>query len=85
MDQHAPLEYLVGHLEDSLARDPRVAEQGLHVAVSDERSTVTVTGTVTEARRQAAITEVIRDHLQGWPFETRPPLLTIPSPTRWRK
>ena len=50
MDQHAPLEYLVGHLEDSLARDPRVAEQGLHVAVSDERSTVTVTGTVTEAQ-----------------------------------
>ena len=51
--------YLVGHLEDALARDPRVSEQGLHVAIAARK--VFVTGTVSTPDRHRAVDEVVTE------------------------
>ncbi|HLK45464.1 MAG TPA: hypothetical protein VKT18_05725 [Acidimicrobiales bacterium] len=64
LDADAPSEYLVGHLEDALARDPRLCEQGLHVTMPD-RNVVRVTGTLTTAERKHAIAAVIAELLPG--------------------
>lgn len=65
LDLHSPPEYLIGHLEDALARDPRVTEQGLRVSVTGSPPTVVVSGVVTDARRQAALAEVVSELLPG--------------------
>jgi hypothetical protein len=65
LDPGAPPEYLVGHLEDALARDPRVTEQGLRVQIVGDPMTVVVTGTVVAAERKAAVTDVIGELLSG--------------------
>jgi hypothetical protein len=54
-------DYVVGHVEDALARDPRVNEQGLHVAVAAGR--VFVTGTVSTQQRREAIASVVAELL----------------------
>ena len=51
-----PLEYLAAHIADALARDRRVNELGLHIAVRDSK--VYVTGSVQTAERRLAVTEV---------------------------
>ena len=65
LDPEGPVEYLIGHLEDALARDPRVAEQGLHVSVQTEPLVVVVSGLIVAARAQSALAEVISDLLPG--------------------
>lgn len=65
LDPAAPAEYLVGHLEDALARDPRVTEQGLRVQILDNPMTVVVTGTVVAPERKAAVADVVRELLSG--------------------
>ena len=62
LDPGAPPEYLVGHLEDALARDPRLCEQGLHVDVPAP-GVVRVTGTVTAAERKQAVRDVVAELL----------------------
>ena len=54
-------DYVVGHVGDALARDPRVNEQGLHVAVAAGR--VFVTGTVSTQQRRNAIADVVGELL----------------------
>jgi hypothetical protein len=56
-------DYVVGHVEEALACDPRVNEQGLHVAVADGR--VVVTGTVSTPGRRHAIAEIVDELLPG--------------------
>jgi len=51
-----PDPYVAAHLEEALARDPRVAEQGLHAAVED--GCIVVRGTVSTAERRAGIDAV---------------------------
>jgi hypothetical protein len=63
LDATMPHEYLVGHLEEALARDPRVAEQGLAVRLAGTPLRVTVAGTVVAAPHKAAITSVVRELL----------------------
>lgn len=63
----APTDYLVGHVEEALACDPRVNEQGLHVAVAGGR--VFVTGTVSTRHRREAIESVVGEMLPD--FELR--------------
>lgn len=65
LDPESPREYLVGHIEDALARDPRVLEQGLHAAVVGDTPTVVVSGTVADSRHKPAIVEVIAEVLPG--------------------
>lgn len=59
MSEHAPLDYLGAHLEEALATDGRVAEQGLHVALGDDE--LVVTGTVSTPERCEAIDVVARE------------------------
>jgi osmotically-inducible protein OsmY len=54
-------DYLVGHIEDALIRDPRVNEQGLHVSIAGDR--VFVTGTVSTKQRREAVVDVVRELL----------------------
>jgi osmotically-inducible protein OsmY len=51
--------YLSAHLEEALAEDGRVAEQGLHVQVAGDQ--VVVSGTVSDPERKQAVTEVLAD------------------------
>lgn len=56
-------EYVVAHVEEALARDVRVAEQGLHVTVED--GCVVVKGTVSTVERRAAIAAVVEEVAPG--------------------
>ena len=49
--------YLSAHLEEALAEDGRVAEQGLHVQVAGTR--VVVSGTVSDPERKRAVADVL--------------------------
>ena len=51
--------YLSAHLEEALAEDGRVAEQGLHVQVVGDQ--VVVSGTVSDRERKQAVAEVLSD------------------------
>jgi len=50
-------DYLATHLEEALAEDVRVAEQGLRVQVAGAH--VVVSGTVSDPQRQEAVAEVL--------------------------
>ncbi|HWF16224.1 MAG TPA: hypothetical protein VG244_08610 [Acidimicrobiales bacterium] len=63
LDPSMPAEYLIGHLEDALACDPRVTEQGLHVAIRREPFVAVVSGTVLSAQHKAQLAEVVGDLL----------------------
>lgn len=69
LDGASPPEYLVGHVEDALARDPRVNEQGLHVEL--RATTVVVTGTVTVESQKANIAEVVSELLPDHELQDR--------------
>ena len=60
----APTDYLVGHVEEALACDPRVNEQGLHVALVGSR--VHVTGSVSTRGRRDALETVVAELLPGY-------------------
>jgi len=64
LEQNSPADYLVGHLEEALARDPRVSEQGLHVAIAAGK--VFVTGTVSTSERLDAVAEVVGELLPDY-------------------
>lgn len=66
LDADTPPEYLVGHLEDALARDERVCEQGLHIDVDAEARALTVRGMVSTAERQQRIPDVVGELLPGF-------------------
>ena len=59
MTQGHPDAYLVERIRELLAQDPRVNELGIVVTIAGTR--VFLTGTVTSATRQQAITEVLRE------------------------
>ncbi len=65
MADATPLDYLGAHLEEALATDGRVAEQGLHVAV--DGVVLVVTGTVSTPERCSAIDVVARETVPDTP------------------
>ncbi|HET7523662.1 MAG TPA: BON domain-containing protein [Acidimicrobiales bacterium] len=69
LDGASPPEYLVGHVEDALARDPRVNEQGLHVELRE--AGVVVTGVVTSETQKKKIAEVVSELLPDHRVEDR--------------
>lgn len=71
LDPSSPAEYLVGHLEEALARDSRVAEQGLTVHVAGTPPTVTVAGTTVAVADEAMIAAVVGELLPGIPVRVR--------------
>jgi hypothetical protein len=65
LDPSSPAPYLAGHLEDRFARDPRLAEQGLHVEVEDAPLRVIVRGTVLSPEDKAAVATLVAEALPG--------------------
>lgn len=59
-----PGTYIVAHVEEALARDPRVNEQGLHVTIVGDE--VVVDGTVSTAERHGAIAAVAAEVAAGF-------------------
>ncbi len=64
LDPTEPADYLVGHVEEALACDERVNEQGLHVTIQGQR--VFVDGTVSTRERFDAVGEVVGELLPGF-------------------
>ena len=64
LEPGGPTDYLVGHVEEALACDPRVSEQGLHVSVAGDR--VFVTGTVSTQGRRDALESVVGELLPDY-------------------
>lgn len=62
-DRQAP-EYLVAHVQEALARDPRVHELGVQVAVRGTK--VFVSGTVASEERRAAVGVVVAEVAAGY-------------------
>lgn len=69
LDGASPPEYLVGHVEDALARDPRVNEQGLHVELRE--ASVVVTGVVTSETQKGNVADVVSELLPDHRVEDR--------------
>lgn len=64
LDPDGPVDYLIGHLEEALACDPRVSENGLHVTISARR--VFIDGTVSTKARFDAVGAVVNELLPDW-------------------
>ncbi|HVF74228.1 MAG TPA: hypothetical protein VM938_04205 [Acidimicrobiales bacterium] len=64
LEQNSPVDYLVGHVEEALACDPRVSEQGLHLTIAGGK--VFVTGTVSTRERYAAVADVVGELLPDY-------------------
>ena len=54
-----PDPYLVGHIQDALASDPRVGELGIHVDVVGD--TILLTGSVTSEERRTLVGVVVAE------------------------
>jgi osmotically-inducible protein OsmY len=62
-------EYNAGHVQDLLARDPRVGELELDVEVTDQ--TAVITGVVHTEERRQAVTTVVREALPDMQVDNR--------------
>lgn len=71
--------YLVEHVRDALAHDPRVGE--LDVAVEIEDETVVLSGTVATADRQEAAADVVRDLLPNHHLRDETEVADFAEPT----
>jgi len=65
LDRNSPPEYLVGHLEEALARDPRIAEPGVRVHLGGPPLSVVLEGTVAAVGHKAVLTEIVHELLPG--------------------
>jgi hypothetical protein len=74
-----PERYLIAHVREALASDPRVAELNVEVAVAGRK--VFLTGTVATPRKQEAVTEVVAELLPEYEIhnETSVPELAAPG------
>ena len=59
-----PAEYVVGHVQDALAHDPRTTELGVVVVLSGDRAMLT--GTVASAAQRDAIGQVAAEVAVGY-------------------
>ena len=74
-----PREYLVEHVLDALAKDPRVNELELDVALTEEK--IVVSGTVANESRRQGVTEVVREMVPGREVVNQTSVLSV-SPQR---
>lgn len=77
-----PPEHLGADLEELLAEDPRVNEQGLHVTVGD--GAAVVRGAVATEARRDAIGQVLAEQLPGWRVDNQVEVLAadLAAPAR---
>ena len=71
-----PRHYLVGHVREALARDPRANELNVDVTVAGRR--VFLTGEVASVERSRAVADIVRELLPGYEVrnETTVPPIT---------
>ena len=74
-----PPEYVVAHLREALARDPRVNELELNVQIAAGK--VFITGDVATPDRQRAVAEVARELLPEWEIHNGTAITPISEPT----
>ncbi|MDQ1438384.1 MAG: hypothetical protein QOK43_2013 [Acidimicrobiaceae bacterium] len=79
LDPQEPVDYIVGHLEEALACDERVNEQGLHVTVHGRR--IFVDGTVSTKERHAAVAEIVAELLPDWSLVNQATVADFPEPS----
>jgi osmotically-inducible protein OsmY len=75
----SPDDYTAAHVQEELARDPRVNEPELDVQVV--RGRVFVTGTVPTEERRRAVTDVVRECCPGLEVENRTTVGRYPDET----
>ena len=80
LDPAAPVDYLIGHIEEALACDPRVNENGVHVTINAQR--VFVDGTVSTRERFDAVDVVVNELLPGWAVCNQAIVADYPEPER---
>jgi hypothetical protein len=71
--------YLVEHLREALAQDPRVGELG--IAVEIRGKTVFLRGTMTSPEQQDAAVAIARDFLPEHHVRTEVAVASLPEPT----
>jgi osmotically-inducible protein OsmY len=59
-----PADYVIGHVQDALAHDPRTMELGVDVTLSGDRAVLT--GTVASPDQRDAIGQVAAEVAQGY-------------------
>jgi osmotically-inducible protein OsmY len=57
-------DYLVAHVQEALAEDPRVSDLGIHVAVRGRK--VFLSGTVASEERRLAVAAVVGEVASGY-------------------
>jgi hypothetical protein len=82
LDPDGPVDYLVGHVEEALACDPRVSEPGLHVRITGGR--VFIDGSVSTKTRFDAVADVVRELLPGWTVCNQSQVADFPEPEAGR-
>ena len=78
LEPDLPDEYVVGHVEEALATDPRVNEQGLHVEVAGGK--VFVTGSVSTSQRKSAVSDVVGELVPGAEVHNDASVSDFPEP-----
>jgi hypothetical protein len=61
---HEPADYVISHIQEALARDPRTTELGVDVALSGDRAVLS--GAVASAAHRDAIGEVAAEVAVGY-------------------
>lgn len=79
LDADEPVDYLVGHVEEALARDERVNEQGLHVTIKPGH--VFVDGTVSTRARHKAVATVVAELLPGFTLHNQADVAEYDEPS----
>lgn len=74
-----PKHYLLAHIRETLAKDPRVSE--LNVEASLAGTKVVLTGYVSTSERKEAISEVVRELLPGYQVSNQTVVRTYPETT----
>ena len=72
--------YVIAHVREALAHDPRVAE--LHVDVAVNGRAIFVTGEVPTEERRQAISALLRDNFAGYEHHNQTTVETVEAPQR---
>jgi hypothetical protein len=79
LDSSEPADYLIGHVEEALACDERVNEQGLHVTIQNDH--VFVDGTVSTKARFDAVADVVGELLPGFTLHNQADVAEYAEPS----
>jgi len=79
MTTEEPDDYLIGHVRETLARDPRVNEMNIEVAVSGDG--VFLSGSVPTEERRQAVSRVVAELLPEHEVHNQVTVVAVSEPT----